>query len=92
MNNRELITELSTTLNLSAEETKKMLNNFTEELCDQFDKGCDVAIHGFGTFELKKHNERIIVNPGTGKRMLVPPKLLLSFKLSPTIKNKLKQD
>jgi DNA-binding protein HU-beta/integration host factor subunit alpha len=34
--------------------------------------------------------ERVIVNPGTGQRMLVPPKLVLNFKPNQTWKDKLK--
>lgn len=35
--------------------------------------------------------ERIIVNPATGVRMLVPPKLVLSFKPTNTIKAHIKK-
>ncbi len=92
MNNREFIAELSTEMGLSAKDTQKMVNDFIEELSVMFDNSIDVAIHGFGTFELKKRNERIITNPATGKKMLVPPKLSLNFKLSGTFKNKMKQE
>ena len=34
--------------------------------------------------------ERIVANPGGGGRMLVPPKLVLSFKAGPTLKERLK--
>ena len=34
----------------------------------------------FGTFERKKRMERILVNPNNGKKMLVPPKLILAFR------------
>ena len=30
-----------------------------------------------------------MVNPSTGKKMLVPPKLTISFKMSNTFKNKI---
>ena len=49
-----------------------------------------VAIQGFGLFEPKKKLERVVVNPSTGKRMLVPPKMILSFKPGSAIKTKLK--
>ena len=50
-----------------------------------------VMVPNFGTFEVKKKMERIMVNPSTGQRMLVPPKLVLGFKPSPTWKDKIKQ-
>ena len=39
---------------------------------------------------MKKRMERIVVNPSTGMRMLVPPKLVLGFKPNASIKEKLK--
>ena len=41
-------------------------------------------------FETKKKMERIMVNPASGQRMLVPPKLVLNFKRNQTLKEKLK--
>ena len=91
MNNSEFIAELSAGMGISTKDTQKMMNDFIEELSVVLDNSVDVAIHGFGTFELKKRNERIIVNPSTGKKMLVPPKLSINFKLSSSVKNKMKQ-
>lgn len=45
----------------------------------------------FGTFELKNRMERIVVNPSTGQRMMVPPKIVLSFKPVASVKNKMKK-
>ena len=58
-----------------------------KERCGELDS---IAIPGFGTFEAKKKLERIVVNPGTGKRMLVPPKITRSFKPSALLKSKIK--
>jgi len=49
-----------------------------------------VLVPNFGTFEPKKKLERVIVNPASGQRMLVPPKLVLGFKPNQTWKDKLK--
>jgi DNA-binding protein HU-beta/integration host factor subunit alpha len=57
---------------------------------DSFQEGNSVAVQNFGSFEVKKKMERIMVNPTTGQRMLVPPKLTLNFKISPTWKGELK--
>ncbi|EXY65380.1 HU family DNA-binding protein, partial [Bacteroides fragilis] len=46
---------------------------------------------GFGTFEVKKKAERIVINPVTKLRLLVPPKLVLAFKPSPILKDKFKE-
>ena len=45
----------------------------------------------YTVFEIKKKLERIMVNPSTQQRMLVPPKLVLNFKPAPTLKEKVKK-
>ena len=35
-------------------------------------------------------NERVMVNPSNGKRMLVPPKITMNFKVSNVLKARLK--
>ena len=57
-----------------------------KERCGELDS---IAVPGFGTFEAKKKLERIVVNPSTGKRMLIPPKITLSFKPSALLKSKI---
>ena len=39
----------------------------------QFEEGEQVTIPDFGTFEVKKRLERVVVNPLTKKRQLDPP-------------------
>ena len=48
-------------------------------------------IPAFGTFEIKKRIERVVNNPSTGLKMLVPPKLILSFKPNASVKERLKK-
>jgi len=50
-----------------------------------------VSLPNFGTFEVKKRMERVIVNPSTKQRMLVPPKLVLNFRPVTSIKEILKK-
>ena len=62
-----------------------LLSDMTQEL----QEGNVVTIQGFGTFEVKKKAERITVNPTTKQRMLVPPKLVLAYRPSGQLKEKL---
>ena len=52
--------------------------------------GDAVSLSGFGVLEVKQKNERVSVNPMTGVRTLVPPKLVLTYKPSSLLKEKLK--
>ena len=65
-----------------------MMYQVIDAMGDTFQEGNTVTVLNFGSFEVKKKLERIMVNPSTGQRMLVPPKLTLGFKISPTWKDK----
>lgn len=88
MNNKEFINELSRQTNQSASVTTKLVNDTIKILEEHFQQGDTVSFQGFGSFEVKKKMERISVNPTTGKRYLIPPKLALSFKQSNVLKDR----
>ena len=90
MNNKQYIAELAKRLGYTAQDTQKMMYHVIDAMGDTFQEGNTVAVQYFGSFEVKKKLERIMVSPTTGQRMLVPPKLTLSFKISPTWKDRLK--
>lgn len=88
MNNKDFISELSKQVDLSAGVTTKLINDTLKILEDHFQQEDVVSISSFGNFEVKKKMERISVNPTTGKRYLIPPKLVLGFKQSHVLKEK----
>lgn len=90
MNNKEFTSELSNRLGYTAKDTAELMASILTEMTQQLQEGSAVAIHGFGSFEVKKRVERIAVNPTTGQRMLVPPKLVLTYRPSGTQKDKFK--
>ncbi len=61
-----------------------------DSIKDELVAGNSVAVQGFGTFEVKKKEERISVNPSTKQRMLVPPKMSVAYKPSVTLKDRFK--
>ena len=80
MNNKDFIAGLANKTGYSTEDTQQMVDFVIETMGDHFLEDDSVLIPNFGTFEVKKKMERIMVNPSTGQRMLVPPKLVLNFK------------
>ena len=90
MNNKDFISELSQRLGYTQDDTQKMVRTLIDMMGDRFLEGDTVTFPNFGTFDVKKRLERIMVNPATGQRMLVPPKLVLNFKPVASIKEKLK--
>ena len=90
MNNKDFISELSQRLGYTQDDTQKMVRTLIDMMGERFLEGDTVTFPNFGTFDVKKRLERILVNPATGQRMLVPPKLVLNFKPVASIKEKLK--
>ncbi len=90
MDNKALTEILAKRLNRKPEDIEKLLEAFIATVKNRCGDLDSVAIPGFGTFEAKKRLERVSINPATGKRMLIPPKVTLSFKPSALLKNKLR--
>ncbi|MBP5408908.1 MAG: HU family DNA-binding protein [Prevotella sp.] len=90
MNNKEFISLLSERTGYDQKATQKLVNNIVTAMSDAFVTDNSVIVPNFGVFETKKKMERVIVNPSSGQRMLVPPKLVLTFKPNQTWKDKLK--
>nr|MBP7473555.1 HU family DNA-binding protein [Prevotella sp.] len=90
MNNKDFITELSKRTGYSVDDTQKMARTIIDAMSEEFENGETVTVPAFGTFEIKKKLERVVVNPGTQQKMLVPQKLVLNFRPVSSIKEKLK--
>ena len=90
MTNKDFIAQLAQRTGYSSDDTQKMVNTVVEKMGDHFQDDDAVLIPTFGTFEVKKKLERIMVNPSTGQRMLVPPKLVLNFKPNVNWKERIK--
>ncbi len=90
MNNKQFLTELSGKCQMSADSAARQVENLIGVMEKLWQDGDSVSLSGFGVLEVKKKNERVSVNPSTGVRMLVPPKLVLTYKPSSLLKEKLK--
>jgi nucleoid DNA-binding protein len=91
MNSAELVTALSQKLQLTKTEVSKRMDDAVALITAELVKNNSVAFSNFGTMEIKKREERITVNPVSGKRMLTPPKLIVKFKASNSLKEQLKE-
>lgn len=89
MDNKKLIEILSNKLETNSETTAKLIKGLTG-LLGRCGKDYDsISVAGFGTFEAKKRMERVAVHPASGKRLLVPPKIVLNLKPSTTLKQRI---
>ena len=90
MNNKEFTSELAERLGYTIKDTSELMNSLLSSMTRELEVGNVIAIQGFGSFGVKKKAERISINPASKQRMLVPPKLVLSYRPSNTLKDKFK--
>ena len=90
MNNKSFIQRLAQTTGYTQDDCQKMVYSMVDAMNQRFQEGENVLLPGFGTFEVKKRMERIIINPNTRQRLLVPPKLVLGFRPTASVRKVLK--
>jgi len=91
MNYSEILAALSQRLQLPKAEVEKKLDETTAIITAELVKDNVVSIVNFGTLEVKKRQERFSIHPNTGKKLLVPPKLIVKYRPSVTFNKKLKE-
>ena len=88
MNKNDLVEALSKkTSDLNKTELKKIVDTFLDTICEALSNGDHVEIRGFGVFNTKERNCRKARNPKTGQEILIPNKIVASFKASKNIFN-----
>ena len=92
MNTSEFINELRKKVDLSKTETSRLFDETVAVITEQLQQSNTITIQNLGSLEVKKRAERISVNPVSGKRLLIPPKLVIGYKVSPTLKEKMKEN
>ncbi len=90
MDYKTFLDTLSQRINAGKEETSEMVEALCQVVTDTALDGDTITFPGFGSFEPRKRLERIAVQPSTGKRMLIPPKITLSFRPSTLLKQKVR--
>lgn len=90
MNNKEFITKLSKRCGMAPAEAAANVETFVNVVTERLKDGDQINISGFGVLETKMRKERLSVNPKTGQRFLVPPKIQPAFRPSSKLKDKFK--
>ena len=88
MNKKEFITKLAKRCNITMGEATANVDAFVNVMTERLKDNDQLNISGFGVLEAKMRKERLSVNPKTGQRFLVPPKVVPSFRPSSKLKEK----
>ena len=89
MDNKQFNEELSSRLDISLATVALLTEQLNREFVKAASQLDGIVVPGFGVFEPKLREERVAVHPASGKRLLVPPRLYLTFKQSPVLKQKI---
>ncbi|MBQ8337400.1 MAG: HU family DNA-binding protein [Bacteroidaceae bacterium] len=90
MNNKEFISKLAKRCKMTPAEASANVDKFVNVMTDRLKENDQLNVSGFGVLEVKMRKERLSVNPKTGQRFLVPPKVVPSFRPSSKLKDKFK--
>lgn len=88
MNNKEFVETMANELKLKSSEVQQRVNALGKAIVEVLNDDTVLMLKNFGTFEVRKRLERVAMNPATRQKVLVPPKLTMSFRPSPSLKEK----
>ena len=89
MNNKDFISDLANRTKYNSKEVTALVGATVSAIINELSEENSITISGFGNFEVKKKLERVLVNPTTKQRMLVPPKIVVNFKPNTSLKLKI---
>ena len=89
MTNKEFINRLIRGSGMPSKEVNELTSTLLGEIEKRLVDEDFIVIPEFGTFEVKKKLERVVVNPVTKQKMLIPPKMVVTFKPSGSLKQKI---
>ena len=69
MNNKEFISALSRSLDVSLSEAQEYVNILNSSIVNLLNDKDTLSVKGFGSFEVKKRLERVVTNPSTRQKI-----------------------
>ena len=82
----DLVNNLHDRLGLSKTQCADIVDLLFEEMKKCLTRGEDLKLSGFGNFEIRQKKERKGRNPKTGNSMMLPPRRVVTFKISNLLK------
>lgn len=78
--------------NITCQSANKMIDSVFSAIVQCLQSGESVKITGFGTFIVRRTDERYAMNPQTGKKILIPPVNRLAMKYSVPLAQAIRND
>lgn len=87
---KDLINAIAAETGMSKSRCEELLNATVSSIRESLQEGKDVSLQGLGVFEVKNTNERVLVQPRTGEKMVIPAGKKISFRPNNNIKEEIK--
>jgi integration host factor subunit beta len=84
----DIVEQISEQSDLNKKESFIVVDLIIDNIKKALSEGDKIELRGFGSFKVKKRNERKARNPRTGETVNVPAKLVPYFKASKSLKEK----
>lgn len=91
MNTNDVVTVLSENWDMTKKDTRQLLDTIIQTFNDNIAGGSAFTISKLGTFDTHTRNERKSYNPHYKQYMKLPPKRVVDFSPSKSLKEDLKQ-
>jgi len=88
MNTKDIVRHLARRIGKTQVETRKLLAACITELKQVLDDGRAFTIPGLGTFRVRMRDARVAYNPRYKRKMLLPPKKVVTFSPGAALKRR----
>ena len=85
----DIVEYLHTQLGLNKSESKKLIEDFFDEIKDSLARNEEVKLSGFGNFELLNKKARPGRNPKTGEDVIISARRVVTFRAGNKLRKKI---
>ena len=85
----DIVEYLHTQLGLNKSESKKLIEDFFNEIKDSLARNEEVKLSGFGNFELLNKKSRPGRNPKTGEDVIISARRVVTFRAGNKLRKKI---
>lgn len=91
MDTKQIVTTLSKKIGRESKDINSLLEALISTIKDNSSNLDSIAVPGFGKFITIKEDEKIITDLSSGKRLLLPPQIVLNFEPSGVLRKKISE-
>jgi len=85
----DIVDYLHTQLGLNKSESKKLIEDFFDEIKESLERNEEVKLSGFGNFELLDKKSRPGRNPKTGEEVTISARKVVTFRAGNKLRDKI---